>query len=213
LLKSDRHRWFEITAVVITGLLKFLLMDILNLKFIFISVAILFWSGYVILQVRKNSSVVKYWGFTLQNFRKSLLIILPVAFCCIAGMIVYAMRNHIVILNPHIIPILLLYPLWGFIQQFLVVGLVAGNLNDLEGKKFPVWIIVTVTSILFCLVHYPSLLLMIATFLLALFYTLVYLRHRNLITLGLFHGWLGCFFMFYVLNRDPWDEVFASMIK
>lgn len=188
-------------------------MDILNLKFIFISVAILFWSVYVILQVRKNSSLLKYWGFTLHEFRKSLLIILPVAFCCVAGMIVYAIRNHIVILNPHIIPILLLYPLWGFIQQFLVVGLVAGNLNHMERKKLPMWLTVIFTSVLFSLVHFPYTLLMAATFLLALFYTLVYLRHRNLITLGLFHGWLGCFFMFYVLNRDPWDEVFNSVLK
>ncbi|HYV90757.1 MAG TPA: CPBP family glutamic-type intramembrane protease [Chitinophagales bacterium] len=188
-------------------------MDLLNQKLIFIVTAILFWIGYVILQVRKDHSAMHYWGFTTQNFGKSFMIILPVALSCIGGMMLYAHSNNIVLFNPHIIPILILYPLWGFIQQFLVVGLVAGNLKDMHSRKVSLLLIVLSTSVLFSLVHYPSILLMIATFLLAIFYTLIYLRYRNLISLGLFHGWLGCFFMIYVLNRDPWQEVFTSIVN
>ena len=128
-------------------------------------------------------------------------------------MMLYAHSNNTILFNPHIIPILILYPLWGFIQQFLVVGLVAGNLKDLRSGKVPLVLIVLSASVLFSLVHYPYPLLMIATFFLALLYTFIYLRYRNLISLGLFHGWLGCFFMFYVLSRDPWREVFNSIIK
>ena len=188
-------------------------MDMLNQKLIFIVVAILFWSGYVMVQVRRNQSSLREWGFTAKNFWKSFMIISPVALICIGGMMLYADSNNTVLLNPHIIPILILYPLWGFIQQFLVVGLVAGNLKDLHSRKVPLPLIVLVTSVLFSLVHYPSTLLMIATFLLAIFYTIIYLRYRNLFSLGLFHGWLGCSFMFYVLNRDPWNEVFNSVMK
>lgn len=188
-------------------------MDLLNQKLIFISAAILFWSGYVLFQVRRDRSSMRYWGFTAQNFWKSFMIILPVALSCIGGMMIYARTNNTALFNPHIIPILILYPLWGFIQQFLVVGLVAGNLKDMSGNKVSLPMIVLCTSALFSLVHYPSTLLMIATFFLAIFYTFIYLRYRNLVSLGLFHGWLGCFFMFYVLNRDPWQEVFNSIIK
>ena len=154
---------------------------------------------------------MRYWGFTTQNFWKSFVIILPFALTCIGGMMLYANSGNIPLFNPHIIPILILYPLWGFIQQFLVVGLVAGNLKDMHKYKWPLPAVVLATSVLFGLVHYPYPILMIATFFLALFYTLIYLRYRNLISLGLFHGWLGCFFMFYVLNRDPWQEVFNSV--
>ncbi|MGI9544705.1 MAG: CPBP family glutamic-type intramembrane protease, partial [Cyclobacteriaceae bacterium] len=97
------------------------------------------------------------------------------------------------------------------IQQFLVVGLVAGNMRDLEGKNVPLSIIVVVTSITFSVVHLPSLLLVLATLLLAIVYTLHYLRTRNLWTLGLFHGWLGGLFYFIVLGRDPWVEVFSGI--
>jgi hypothetical protein len=31
----------------------------------------------------------------------------------------------------HIVPVLLLYPVWGTIQQFLVIAIVAGNLKEL----------------------------------------------------------------------------------
>ena len=213
LLKSDRHRWIEICAVIVTGLFKFLVMDLLNQKLIFISAAILFWSGYVVIQVKKYPSSLQLWGFTSKNFGKSFMIILPVALVCLAAMVIYAKSINIRLLNAHIIPILLLYPLWGFIQQFLMVALVAGNLRDMQSTKLRLSFIVLFTAILFSLVHYPYAMLMTATFLLAVFYTSIYLRYRNLVSLGLFHGWLGCFFMFYVLNRDPYEEIFHAVLN
>jgi hypothetical protein len=115
------------------------------------------------------------------------------------------------IFNWHILPTLLLYPLWGFIQQFLIVGLVAGNLSDVDKfRRHRLWIIV-VTAIIFSVVHYPSVMLMAGTFVLALVYVPSYLQHRNIWTLGLFHGWLACFFYFFVLGRDAWGEVFNTL--
>jgi membrane protease YdiL (CAAX protease family) len=106
---------------------------------------------------------------------------------------------------------LLLYPVWGVIQQFLIVGLVAGNLSDYGGSPLGRAGIVFVTAVLFSAVHFPVLLLVAGTFLLATVYTVVYLQTRNLWVLGLYHGWLGGFFYFFVLGRDPWKEVFAAV--
>jgi uncharacterized protein len=97
------------------------------------------------------------------------------------------------------------------IQQFLIVSLISGNLRDLKNMHLPVAIIIIITSIIFSSVHYPSLLLMAATFVLALLYTPAYLRHKNLWALGLYHGWLACFFYFFVLGRDAWLEVIKTI--
>lgn len=57
--------------------------------------------------------------------------------------------------------------------------------------------------------HYPFLLLIGATFLLALVYTTLYFRGRNLLALGIYHGWLATFFFYWVLGRDSWLEAFG----
>ena len=54
---------------------------------------------------------------------------------------------------------------------------------------------------------------MIGTFILALLYTTVYLRERNLFALGLFHGWLGALFYYTVVGRDPYMEVFRQFAQ
>jgi membrane protease YdiL (CAAX protease family) len=106
--------------------------------------------------------------------------------------------------------VLLLYPLWGVIQQFLVVGLVAGNLRDYEGWRLHPAAVTGSTAVLFSAVHWPARLLVAGTFVLAVVYVIVFLRHRNLWVLGLYHGWIGGFFYFFVLGRDPWQEVFVA---
>lgn len=52
--------------------------------------------------------------------------------------------------------------------------------------------------------HLPSWKLAAGTFGLGLAYTPLYLHHRNLWPLGLYHGWLGVFYYFWVLERNPW---------
>jgi hypothetical protein len=109
------------------------------------------------------------------------------------------------------LPILMLYPIWGTIQQFLIIGLIARNLSDFEGLTIPKSVVVVASSGVFSVVHYPSVPLMAATFVLALLYVFLYLKYINLWILGLFHGWLGGFFYFFVLGRDPWLEFVGAI--
>ena len=74
-------------------------------------------------------------------------------------------------------------------------------------------IIVVLTATLFTLVHFPFLLLVGATFGLAIVSTCLYLRGHNLLVLGIYHGWLGGFFFYTLLNRDPWQEVFGILFS
>lgn len=50
---------------------------------------------------------------------------------------------------------------------------------------------------------------MAATFMMGLAFTPMYLRHRNLWPLGIYHGWLGVLTYYWVLARDPWTEMFG----
>jgi hypothetical protein len=58
-------------------------------------------------------------------------------------------------------------------------------------------------------VHLPDFRLATATFVLGLALTPIYLKWRNLWPLGIYHGLLGVLFYFWVLERDPWIEVFG----
>src|SRR5688572_1817870 len=116
---SDSQRWLEITAVVVTGLCKFLFVDILPFKFWYILVTSLFWLSYVVFRYRRQKSILKYWGFTSASFNKAFLQLLPLALVCILMFLVIGLWRDSLILHWHILPVLLLYPLWGVIQQFL----------------------------------------------------------------------------------------------
>ena len=59
----------------------------------------------------------------------------------------------------------------------------------------------------FSSVHLPNWELTAGTFGLGFAYTPLYLR--NLWPLGLYHGWLGVFFYFWVLGDNPWKNMFG----
>jgi hypothetical protein len=203
---------FEISAVLLTALGKFLFMDILTWRFPFIACAITFWVGYVIVCLKKYPELGKTWGFRSDNMLKAGILLLPFAVISILVFFVIGYYQKTIHLSWHILPMLVLYPIWGTIQQYLVIALVAGNLHNMEhriGKS----LIIFLTALLFGLVHYPSGWLMLATFILALLYGHVFLKERNVFVLGIFHGWLGALFYYTVVNRDPFVEVFGKFLK
>ena len=108
----------------------------------------------------------------------------------------------------HILPVLILYPVWGVLQQFLVIAVVGGNLKKMKSVAIPFWIGILLPAVLFGMVHYPYYWLVLGTFLLALFYGFIYRRSPNVWVMGILHGWLGAIFFYTVVNRDPFVEVF-----
>lgn len=195
--------------MVTTALAKILFVNILELKFYFILVTVICWMSYIVYRIKQDDGVLKYWGFSRINLRETFKLLTPIGFILTALFLLIGYINGVPLLNWHIIPVLFLYPIWGLLQQFLILSLVAGNASD--NKIAPRALIIAFTSILFGLIHYPDNLLMLATTLMAVAYTWVFLRWRNLWALGLFHGWLGGFFYFYVLNRDAWVEVMGAL--
>jgi hypothetical protein len=206
-LKTDRCRYYEILAVLLTGALKFILMGLLDYRAFYICLITLFWIIHVYRRYRSDHAILKTWGFQKDNFRQSILFLLPFVLFITAGIIVYGFLNHKTIPYGHLVPVLVLYPVWGLVQQFMVVGLLAGNLKSQGKIPLKNYQVILITSVLFSMVHYPSGFLMVFTFLMELVFIISYLKWRNLWSLGLYHGVLGGLLLFYVLGRDPWLEL------
>ncbi|GAB5565334.1 MAG: hypothetical protein Wins2KO_23970 [Winogradskyella sp.] len=207
---EDKIRCSEILGVAATGLGKFIFMDYLNWRLQYVCVAILAWTIYVFYRYKKNKNVIKDWGFRLDNFVSTLKLMMPFAIFSVITIFIVGLLQGSINFTWHFIQILISYPIWGSIQQFLTIGLLAGNLSNMKSVKLKRFSIILITAIFFSIVHFPSIWLMIGTFILALYYGFIYLKSKNLYALGLLHGWLGALFYYTVLNQDPFSEIFLK---
>ena len=210
---NKRSKVVEISMVLATAVGKFIFMDWLNWKFPFIVVMIFAWSFYVWRRYKQNPEVLQKWGFRWDNFGKVVGLMLPFGILAVVSSLAIGFWRDTLNLTWHIIPILILYPIWGTIQQFLVISLVAGNLHDLKLKGWNDWLVIFIAALLFGLVHYPYWWLVVGTFILAMFYGYIFLKERNVYAMGLFHGWLGAIFFYTVVGRDPFMEVLGRYFK
>ena len=208
---SNKSRLLEISAVILTAIGKFIFMDYLNWRFPFVAIAIISWVSYIIYRKSKQPGITKYWGFRTDNFKTVLKKVLPFGLLAVITFFGVGFYKGTLNISWHIIPILILYPIWGTIQQFLLIALTAGNLQDMKDQHLKKGIIILLAALLFGAIHHPYLWLMLATFILALFYGWIYLGERNIYVLGLFHGWLGGIFYYTVLERYPFLEMFGGM--
>lgn len=195
-------------AVALTGVGHFAFRAA-DATVVFILLAVAGWGGYLRHRARGDGGFLRGAGFTSENlgpaFRDaSLLAAGSLALMAGVGAAQGSLRLH-----PDMVPALLLYPAWGLIQQFLVQRLVAANLKEAPGWVGSPYVVIPVTAAVFGSVHLPNWKLTAATFGLALAYTPLYLKHRNLWPLGLYHGWLGTLYYFWVLDRNPWAMVFG----
>ena len=207
MLNSEKEKWLEILAVVITGAMKYILMDWLGLRVFYIGAACLFWGGFILTRYRQDNNILSHWGFHKHHFQSAFLFLLPFALLIIAAIIWYGIAFNATFLNWHVIPIFIFYPAWGLIQQFMMISLIAGNLRTIKRLRLTDSQVVLITSLLFALVHYPSLPLMGITFIMEIGFILVFFRWKNLWPLGLYHGWIASLLLFFVMGRDLWNEL------
>lgn len=209
----DKRRILEISAVIVTAIGKFFFMDWLNWRFPFVAIAISSWVVYIIYRSRKQPGILRYWGFRTDNFRKVARMLLPFGLFSMIAFAGIGFYQGTINMTWHILPILILYPIWGIIQQFLLIALTAGNMQDLKSYHLNKHVIILIAAILFALIHYPYTWLIIGTFILALLYGFIYLKERNIYVLGIFHGWLGGLFYYTVVDRDPFLEMFGKLLN
>ncbi len=200
----------EMAAVVLTGTGHLILTTWLGKQMVFTIAAILFWIGFVGVRVHRDPSVLCRWGFRREGFWQSVRMLLPFGVVAVVAMVGYGLLAGTLIFSWDLIILLVLYPPWGLIQQFLVVGLLAGNLR--KDGRLPEWAIILVISLLFAAIHLPSIPLVIVAGLMAAVAIPVYFRTGNLYALGLLHGWIGSLAYFFVLGNDPLADLIRGGI-
>jgi len=206
--KPSNAGYFELSAIAITAFTKFVVMDWLGMRAFYITGTCFFWAWYVYYRYTHDQSILKYWGLRRSNFWKSWKILLPFVVISTGLTAAYAINNDIALANWHIIPVIILYPLWGLIQQFIFLGIIALNLQHFRIFSRDRLLLFLAVSLVFSLIHYPYYLLMVFTLIMEIVFLYVYWKWRNLWAIGLAHGWTATFLLYYVLNRDLWKELF-----
>lgn len=204
--KRTRITW-ELLAVLASALLHLVTTLVAEWRAVDQIVLGTGWVTYVAVRARV-SGVLAGWGLRRQGLRPATR---AAAIACVVGAAATAgigFARGTFVVDANLLPLLVLYPLWGWIQQLLTLGIVVGNLERL-GVARP-WL-VAIAGLGFAAVHLPDWPLCGATLLLGLVCCALFLRFRNLWPLGVLHGWLGACFYRWVLARDPWAELLAAM--
>jgi hypothetical protein len=209
--ESHRRAGLEVAAVILTGGVHLVFEEVLHMKAPFIVLAVLGWGLYLGMTIRRNPGVLEVWGLRIDRLPRDarwpgLVVLGGIAALAVAG----AVRGNLTF-TWHMLPLLVLYPIWGTLQQFMLQAMVSRNLETWLTSR---WWITAVAAVLFGAVHWPDRFLMGGTFVLALLFTPLYLRDRSLLPLGIAHGWLGVLAYYWLLGRDPglelWMELFGS---
>lgn len=129
-------------------------MDVLGFRLLYISSACIFWVSYVLLRKKQEPKILDYWGMNTKNFKQTFFELLPFALVLSVLFIVVGNVLQTTVLNSRIIPILLIYPLWGIVQQFIMIGVLAQNLKDSEKIKTKNFWVVLLTATIFAIVHF-----------------------------------------------------------
>ncbi|MCB9679356.1 MAG: CPBP family intramembrane metalloprotease [Alphaproteobacteria bacterium] len=196
----------ELGAVAVTAALH-LAWPLTELSRAFLVIPLVaWWAGYLALRWKVDPDAVAALGLRREGLKQSALAC--AALLAVAGPAMVGWG----LLHGAEVPwttwlTLLVYPVWGLVQQLLVQGLVTANLRRLA----PAAVAVFVSAALFGLVHWPHGVLMVATFALGLVFGPLYLKHRNLWALGVAHGWLGTLIYTFVLMRDPLAEYLTGL--
>ncbi|MEO0601752.1 MAG: CPBP family glutamic-type intramembrane protease [Myxococcota bacterium] len=169
----------------------------------FIVACLLVWGSYLLGEGRRRRVE---WGLDPTHNLGSILAVtfVPVALLVAAGA-TWATMNDRPLLPRYLWLSMLLYPLWGFVQQWMVQCLFVDNLRKLA--EVPRGWLVLIGAIGFGILHVADPLLWAATTAMGGVYVILFQRYRSLWPLGVLHGWLGSLFYPWVLDRNPMADL------
>jgi hypothetical protein len=197
----------EIAAVVLTGAVFLVFENLLNAKLPFLLIAALGWTAYVVARLRSTPGLGEAWGLGRSNFNDAAKGAGSILAAGVAGLVVYRLLLGWRPLPAGAPLLFLVYPLWAFLQQFTLQALVAGNLSRLGVAK---GVVIVAAAVLFGLAHLPDWPLVGICAAAGAAWTALYLRAPNLWPLAASHAWLGALAYYWVLERDPWREMFPA---
>jgi hypothetical protein len=184
--------WIALGGVVLTVALHFVLQAGGPNPY-FIAGACLFWTAFVVVRARRHPGAFREWGFRGDNLARASLLPALLFTVSAAGFAVCAAARGHFRFPLHALPLFLLYPVWGTIQQFLALGIVVNNLERIDGLERQPALVALIAAVIFGAVHAHDLRLAAGTFALELVLVPLYLRERNVWPLGVCTaGWAAC---------------------
>jgi len=171
---------------------------------VFIPTCISFWAFFLIWRVRADPALKTQWGLVPSAHLGPLLVLLVAAGCA------YALTTGQPLIADYLWVSMVLYPLWGGIQQWLVQCLIVDNARALTGAGLP-WLM-ALGAIGFGAIHIQHPMLVIATGIMGAVYVYLFQRWRNLWPLAVCHGWLGSLFYPWVLHLNPMAEILGVVL-
>lgn len=206
-MSVQRRALAELGAMLATCGLFLIFENVLHLKLQFLIPCVVVWTAYVVHRMVRDRALAAEWGIRLDNVKSAgppILGFFSAAFAALFGW-------HLAVGGPPIPAgawiLFLLYPVWSFLQQFVLQALVASNLERLGLARAAV---VPVAALLFGVAHLPDWPLAGLCAVSGIAWTAIYLRWRHLPLLALAHAWLGALAFYWVLQRDPWGEMFIK---
>ena len=188
----------ELGALALTASLHLLWPSLGLSRALLVLPLVVGWLSYFALRWRLKPKLIADLGFRRQGLWESARLCGLLILVAAPAMLTYGWWHEAELTWAFGLT-LLVYPVWGLVQQLLLQGLISHNLD----KYLPVAATTLISSTLFGLVHWNEPILVGATFLLGLVLTPLYLKHRNLWALGVAHGWLGSLIYPLVLLREP----------
>ncbi|MEP0547160.1 MAG: CPBP family glutamic-type intramembrane protease [Rhodothermales bacterium] len=195
--------WLEMGAVALTGV-GHLVFSAHDASGVFIPLAAGGWGSYVGYRAATEPGFLGDLGLTGRDLGPAFRDTSILAAGAITGMVVVGAAQGTLTVDADLLPLLALYPAWGIVQQTLVQGFVTRHLDD---AGLGPWAVTPLSAVAFGSVHVPNWKLTAATTALGAAYAPLWLRHRNVWPLGLYHGWLGAAYYRWVLDRNPWKEI------
>ena len=196
----------EVGAVVLTGV-GHLVASQAGASDVFIPVAVAGWGGYVGARALTELGFLGELGLTGGDLGRAARDVALLSAGAGLGMAAYGAANGSLRLDRTLVPLLVLYPVWGITQQTLVQGFLT---RHLDAAGLPVSAVVPVSAAAFGVVHVPNWPLTAATTAMGGAFAPLYLRDGAVVPLGVAHGVLGALFYVWVLDRDPYGEIFRG---
>ena len=196
----------EMSAVVLTGVGP-LAASRAGASDVFIPMGIAGWGGYTATRALTEPGFLSDLGLSTQNLGRASRDIAWLSAGAAVGMAAYGTVRGPLRLDPTLAPLLVLYPAWGLTQQTLVQGYLT---RHLDAAGLPTLAVVPVSAAAFGAVHVPNWPLTAATTAMGGAFAPLYLRDQTVLPLGVAHGALGALFYVWVLDRDPYAEIFGD---
>lgn len=189
----------ELGLVLVLGVANVAAETVAGIKTPLVVIGVAAWALLVTAHVRNDPTVVRRWGLRLDNLGRAAL---PAALVTVPLLLAFVLWGvHAGHFPPPrgFVAILLLYPVWGIAQQFLLEAVLFSSLS----ARLPRAAAQPLAAVLFSLAHAPDLPLMALTLPAGLLFTEHYRRWPNLWVLGTAQALLGTFAFYFLLGRDP----------